>query len=202
MNRDLAWFEPSHPVVDDDTAPMRPVSLASMLALELLGVTLLQDPPPALDLTEEMRQLRVFHWLHTAPIEEVKTAIWTGAARVAFRAEEPSDAVIAWFRAHLQRLRALLAECQIELMQRPSERRFAEKPPPELYRPTLMSAQLLRIAEKTGMAPDAIAWMPAAQALQLYHAARWLEGSWTIRPKPRAPISQESFENFNPVAGL
>lgn len=199
MNPDLAWFEPPHLVTDDDSEPMRPVSLASMLALELLGITLLRDPPPDMDHREEMRQIRVFHWLHTAPIPEVKAAVWSGAARVAFDAERPVEAVIAWWRAHLDPIRRLLAECRVEIQPKPHERRRAEPPPADLRRPTMMSVQVLAIAERSGLQPEEVAWMPAAQALQLWHAACWQEGAWTIRPRERGDVSPAAFENFDPL---
>jgi len=97
------WFQGFDPLIAGNDH-MRPLSLGSMEAMRVMGVTWLDDEA-SLPLAEEERQILLFDWLHRAPLVEVEQALWSGAWQSITGGDVP-DVIVARYRVLRDRLLA------------------------------------------------------------------------------------------------
>jgi hypothetical protein len=175
--RDLAFFA-------EDTAfaglNMRPLSILSDRAMELMGLTLL-DSAVELSIEEESRQMALFVWLHTADLSEVCGALWDGTWSV-FGVNYVADPVlIDEFRKWRSRLTLLLEACAIRIRPRPESSN--DKTPHDLLHPSRIAFMIGLIASHTGFPRQQIKWqLFLPEAVQYYHQALRWNGVWTVAP--------------------
>lgn len=178
--RDLAWFEPDTFLLGRE---VRPVSLASDLAMRLIGLRLFDDEP--LDDRAEAAEIGVFLWLHSAPIREVSEALWTGGWREildGFRndPEPASPEVLAEFRSARARLAACRKASRYSVRPKP-RKDFDDDEPEDLVPPSGMGWRVRTIARETGWPRETILWrVPLVQVDQICHAADYEAGKWTV----------------------
>jgi hypothetical protein len=177
LDLEASWFESAHGCLGETA---RPLSLLSAHALRVMGLTWLDGKP--LELEAEARELGVYVWLHTAPLHEVKREIWTGEWRALWEAStDVPDVVRAGLRAERDRLTRVLASATIT--ERPKPRKGKDDTPRDIQAPTLVTYRLMTVARACGLTLDQAGWeLPLVQAMQIWHAARWAEGVWTVRP--------------------
>jgi hypothetical protein len=189
-----AWFDASHAWLASESCPQpRPLSLASLDALRLMDIGFSECP-----FTSPLH-IGLYRWLHTAPLHEVKLALWTGSWRSLFAEPSPlSEDVIAAFRAERDRLAAVLAAVTISIRAKPREK-SDEKTPPDVIAPTLATFRAVTIASALKADLEHVRWhLPIVQALQVYHHALWSEGRWTVRPGRE--VTREELEDLTPEA--
>jgi hypothetical protein len=172
---------------------MRPLTLGSLEAMRVMGIAWL-DETVQLDLEEEQRQLMLYHWLHTAPVEEVEHALWSGNWRAVQPAEVP-DVIIARYRLHRARLIAEIKDVSVICRPKPEDKKRAETTPSDIVRPQSIDYRIYLLMRDTHMSRAEILWqLPLPQALTIYHCALWHAGHWTVRPG--APVDDKEFEDF------
>jgi hypothetical protein len=180
LQAEQVWFEASHSCLGSSA---RPLSLLSAHALRLMGVTWLESVPG--DLEKEARELAVYVWLHTAPLAEVKASLWTGEwVETWIHAPDVPDIVRAGLRAERERLTSMLAA--VTTAERPKPRKGKDDTPRDVLPPSLLTFRLMVVRAEAGLTLDQAGWhLPLVQAMQIYHAARWREGVWTVRAGTR-----------------
>lgn len=208
---DLAWLDDHHAflatgTVDDDeklasVEQLRPLSLGSMLAIELMGLTLL-DPAHTLTSDEEMEQIARYKWLHLDDLARVKRIVANGAWKQSPSlplSESPSLELLAAFRAFRDHMAATLAAASVTVQAKPEATR--NRVPSCVIGPSLFTWRVEFLAGKTGLDREHIRWhLPAPQALQMIHHHLWYDGSWTVRPsrdKAANEAAPEEFESFD-----
>jgi hypothetical protein len=177
LDLEASWFESAHGCLGETA---RPLSLLSAHALRLMGLTWLDGEP--LELQAEARELGVYVWLHTAPLSEVKREIWSGEWRALYEAStDIPDIVRAGLRAERDRLTRILASTTIT--ERAKPRKGKDDTPRDILAPSLLTYRLMTVAKAGNLSLEQAGWeLPLVQAMQLWHAARWAEGVWTVRP--------------------
>lgn len=187
----LGWFAPDSALIGVRT---RPVSLGSMEAMRLMGLSLLEAEAADLDAALETREIAAYLWLHSAPVAEVELALWDGSWRAIWEAQdEPCTAVVAAWRMTRERLRAVIRAAGIEVLPRPKA--ATDETPWNVVGPQDLAFKLSVIARCTGWGRRKILWrLPVAQALQIYHAELRWHGVWTVRPGRR--VAPGTFDDF------
>jgi hypothetical protein len=187
-------------VEDDGTATieaLRPFSLGSWLACDLMGLEIL-NPDSALDMGEEIRQVACFRWLHSADLGSVKRLISNGGYRVAFWGdEEPvvTDVMLAAFRVWRDAWCATVAAAAVSVL--PKKARGLDGVPAAVVGPSLHTWRVEFLAGKTGLAREFIRWeLPSVQALQMLHHHLWYDGSWTARAGSQVALPAKEFEGL------
>lgn len=215
---DLAWFDSGHAflancVIGDEgkiesAEQLRPLSLGSMLALEVMGLTVL-DPQHTLTSEQEMEQIALYKWLHLDDLDRVKRLVFSGAWRSVAGGTDPgtpglnesgySEALIAAFRAFRDHTLATIAAASITIAPKPDRSKGTDRPPSSVVSPSLFTWRVEFLADKTRLEREYIRWqLPMAQALQIIHHHLWFDGSWTVRPSSAAaPEKPDAFEQFD-----
>lgn len=160
----------------------RPVSLGSMEAMRLMGLTLL-DPESRLTARQEACELMAFTWLHTAPLGDVLDAIWRGTWPPAVQSPpDECDHILALFRVDRARFLELLNEVTMTIRCKPRSPGY-ETPPADVVLPSLYTHRLCILQQATHQPREQLEWhMSIVTALEIYHHARWHEGAWTVKP--------------------
>lgn len=175
---DLAFFS-------EDTEflgiAQRPLSMMSHKALEIMDVKLLH-PDHGLDLEEESKQIAVYLWLHSTPVETICAALWSGEWRKITEAMEGADEdIVIAFREWSARLIAMIAATDIII--RPREISKTDKTPRDVVGPSALAFSVSMIANFTHEPTHRIKWhMFLPEAMLYYHAALRWHSFWTVRP--------------------
>lgn len=194
----FAWFPPDTLLFDQ---PMRSLSLLSHQAVKVMGLRVLDPLASYEDPKDEMREVLVYAWLHTAPVDEIARALWDESWRSIDYVETSPAATVAMlseWRAFRERILALLDATEIRIRPRPAKPGASpDDTPPDVVNPTLLSAQIVAVAEVLNEARERVGWhVPVWEAWQIYHVERRREGRWTIRGKDRS-VPEETFDDFS-----
>jgi len=175
----LSWFESAHDLLGPDA---RPLSLGSSHALRVIDLRWL-DSAQDLSLEEESRELALYAWLHTAPIRDVCVALWQGSWRsIAQQAPDVPDIVRAHLRMERDNLMAVLDAAAIQERPKPQTGGKSQTPR-DVIAPSTLTYRLVKVCQGLQISREEALWhVPLVQAIQVYHAARWEEGVWTVRP--------------------
>jgi hypothetical protein len=196
LYRRLGWFAPDSVILGME---MRPVSLASMEAMRLMGIAGLLEsvPETETDFGQETREIAAYLWLHAVetPVPVVERAIWDGSWRAVMDSMElPSLDVVVEFRVMRERLRALIVAAGVTVKPKPKSK--SDDTPWNVMGPGAMAFDVAVIARATGWGRREILWdTPLYQALQIYHAELRWNGLWTVPPGSGA-VEPSVFENF------
>ena len=189
------WFQSFDPVIAGDDQ-MRPLSLGSMEAMRVMGVTWL-DRDVQLDLAQEERQILLFDWLHRAPLPDVEHALWSGAWQVV--SADPGEVpniIIARYRLLRDRLMSEIDEAKITIRPRESDRKAERDTPADVMRPRALDYRVWLLMRDLHLSRTEALWhLPLVQALTCYHCSLWNQGLWTV--KPGAPVKEADFEDFD-----
>lgn len=74
----LSWCDEDRDLLG---LPSRPLSLVSHHLLRLMGSRVMETDPGYETIEGELRDMTLYTWLHTAPLDEVCEAMWSGAWR-------------------------------------------------------------------------------------------------------------------------
>jgi hypothetical protein len=198
----FAWFPPDTRLFDRD---LRSLSLCSHQAVKVMGLRVLDPLAVYEDPLDEIREVLVYVWLHTADVAELSRALWDGGWREAMTYEESSPAatlaLLSEWRAHRSQILALIAATEVRIRTKPRDPKLGpDDTPPDVVNPTLLSAQIVTVAETLGESLDHVKWhVPLWEAWQIYHVDRRREGRWTIPGRDRS-VPEETFEDFNLAA--
>lgn len=178
--RDLAFF------AEDGAFPgiaeMRPLSICSMKAMEMMGLSLFQEKSKDLDEARELCEINVWLWLHTAPLAEVCAGLWDGTWRGVLESEQrPAEVIVSEFRRWHVRVLSMLDAAAVDI--RPRPRLKSDDTPRDVVGVNRMAFMVSMIAHHSGMDREKVKWhffLP--EALQEYHSAMRWNGQWTVRP--------------------
>jgi hypothetical protein len=174
--------------------PSRPLSLVSHHLLRLMGSRVLQPDPGYASAEDELRDMTLYTWLHTAALDEVCEAMWSGAWRGMLAVEMDPLAVaetLPEWRDRRQRLAALCAAVDYELERKPPRESTASTTPPpqprgSMLHPTRLARHLRVLMRETGASRTEAKWeYPYWEAIQICHDADYYEGHWTVAPGER-----------------
>lgn len=182
---DLGWFDASHAWLASDSCPEpRPLSLGSLEALRFMGIDF--------DACEfDTREIAIYRWLHIAPLHVVKAAIWSGAWHDLFVDAGPlAEEVVAAFRAERKIIAEIIAAATVSIRAKPPPK-GGMGTPPDVIAPTLTTFRICTIAAHIRADIEQVRWhLPLVQALQIYHAALWESGRWTVVPGKQATAAE------------
>lgn len=185
----MIFFRDPHLLLGD--APRRAYSLGSEAVLASLDCGVMQAEH-GLALEEEVLQIALYDFIHTAPLREVRFLTNVGDWRQGFADVRLSATTVASFRVMAAEVRALLRAVDFRVRAREEDRRAAEREPADAKRPFLLAVQLRRLARCTGWARDFILWhLPLWEARALLHAAAWDEGRLTVMPGDGEPTPED-----------
>lgn len=192
---DEAWLDASHAwlaPVSASSSP-RPLSLGSLDALRRMKLDLFAADSPRI---VTPREIALYRWLHTAPLHEVKAALWSGTWDLLFSdGIQLDDLITASFMAERDRLAAILKAVTITI--RPKPRRGKDDTPPDVVSPALEAFRLVTIAGALRADLEHVRWhLFIGQALQAYHVALWESGRWTVIPGRE--VKPEDIEDLEP----
>jgi hypothetical protein len=192
--RDLAFFTED---TDFLGIALRPVSLLSWKAMEMMKLELIHDD---VDSTAEVRtrEIAVFLWLHSAPLPEVCAGLWDNSWRAIHQsAAEPAPELVQAFNAWWIRVLMMVAAAKIAI--RPKPKVAGDKTPRDLYWVEDLAQKVGHIAAFTGSSRHEVKWqMFIGEALQHFHCAMRWHGQWTV--KPGAKVEQADCEDLVPEA--
>ena len=174
---------------------LRPLSLASYKLMKHMGLSIMEEEH-GLPLLEETRQIAAYIWLHSAPIDDICQAVWTGRWREILAAfDEPSEEIVAEFRSWRIRLVSCVKASEFHIRPRPPSPH--DKTPRDVIGPTAFAFTVATVAHFVHVPPFRVRWhMFIAEALQYYHAARWSAGSWTV--PPGREVKEEELSDLAP----
>lgn len=180
--RDLAFFGAGSPFSDvEEMEPMRPLSLCSRKAIQMMGLRLL-DPAAGLTVEEESKELAVFVWLHSAPLPEICAALWSGEWRAVLASAEPLPALLSAFHEWRAMVLLMLDAAQVHV--RPKPKRKGDDTPKDLFYLTNLANTITLIAHASGFGREEIKWhIFLPEALQYFHFGLHWNGAWTVRRK-------------------
>lgn len=188
------WFQGFDPLIAGNDH-MRPLSLGSMEAMRVMGVTWLDDEA-SLPLAEEERQILLFDWLHRAPLVEVEQALWSGAWQSITGGDVP-DVIVARYRVLRDRLLAEIEQAKVTIRPRESDRKAEKQTPADVLRPSALDYRVWLLMRDLHLSRTEALWhLPLVQALTCYHCSLWNAGAWTV--KPGEPVKEKDFEDFTP----
>lgn len=186
---DLTWFEPTHNFVGA-ALPLRPLSLGTWHIMKIIGLSLF-DEAVELSLEEEMKQLGVYIWLHSAKLEVVTEALWSSDWRLVYEEfNEPQSEIIARFRSYRTRCLSALEAAKFSIQNRPKPDK--DDTPKDLVGPRDLTFLISLLRRETGCSREEAlwhTWYPQVKQLELA-ALRW-QGIWTVAPSapvPSAPV--------------
>jgi hypothetical protein len=187
---DMAWFAPDSLFAGQE---LRPLSLASRMAMGLMGLRLL-DGDAELGVEDETKEVVAYIWLHHAPLDEVQRALWSGSWRLVLDGmDEPLPEVVAEFRVLRARLAAMLDAAEVVILPRPKG--DADPLPARVVGPSEFAHRAAVVARCVGMPLGDVLWrLPLAQALQIYHAEMRWQGQLTARPARE--VEEGVFDDF------
>lgn len=160
--------------------PRRPYSLASAEILRSLGVTVHHGAE--LSPKRESAEIRCYDYVHSAPLADVPSLLWTGYHEDE-GAELLSETTVATFRLAMERQRAQIAAAEFRIRPTESQKQALEKMPADMKLPDAMTARWRRLARDTGWPRDMILWeLPLHEALALLHASHIADGAITVAP--------------------
>jgi hypothetical protein len=192
----LAWFPPDQELFG---VKMRSLSLLSHQAVKVMGLKLLTRGHEYDDPLDEIREVLAYAWLHTAPIETISPALWSGAWRAEMDYTETSPAatlaLIDQWRVFRERLLGLLDATRIRIL--PRKKSANDDTPSNVIGPSLLSQQIALVGKHLGESREYITWhLPLWEAWQIYHVATRGGGAWTVPDVQTAKIA-DSFEDFS-----
>lgn len=192
----LAWFPPDRELFGEK---MRSLSLLSHQAMKVMGLRLLTRGHEYADPLDEMGEVLAYAWLHTAPVEDIAPALWSGAWRERMRYTESSPvatlALLAEWREFRGRLLGLLDATRIRII--PRKKSANDDTPSNVVGPSLLSQQIALVGKHLGESREYITWhLPIWEAWQIYHVATRGGGAWTVPDVQTAKIA-DSFEDFS-----
>ncbi|WP_009960138.1 hypothetical protein [Verrucomicrobium spinosum] len=175
---DLAFFAEDSSFESHD---LRPVSLASFKAMEIMGIKLM-ELDPGLSVEEETQQIAAFIWLHGQPLPAVCSALWSGRWRVVMESfNEPMPSIVAAFRQWRIRIVAMIHAASINIRPRPKKVGAKDDSPRDLVGPSQFAFTIGTIASYTHFSRQEIKWhIFLPEAMQYYHAALRDSGYWTV----------------------
>ena len=191
----LSWCDEDRDLLG---SPCRPLSLVSHHLLRLVRSRVMEMEPGYETQQGEVRDMTLFAWLHTADLDEVTEAMWTGAWRavleVAMRPEILAEALPEWREKRL-RMASLCAAVDYEIAPPPLRESHgtssAPQPPSNLMHSTRLAHRLRLLMLNTGVSREYALWeFPYWQAVQICHAAERYEGAWTVPPFARTPPAE------------
>jgi hypothetical protein len=197
---DEAWLDASHawlasrePGTGNQEPQPRPLSLGSLDALRRMKIDLFAADSPRI---VTPREIALYRWLHTAPLPEVKAALWSGTWDTLFSDDiQLDDIITASFMAERDRLAAILKAVTITI--RPKPKRGKDDTPPDVVSPALEAFRLVTIAGALRADLEHVRWhLFIGQALQAYHVALWESGRWTVIPGRE--VKPEDVEDLEP----
>jgi hypothetical protein len=197
----LSWCDEDRDLLG---LPSRPLSLVSHHLLRLMGSRVMEADPGYETLEDELRDMTLYTWLHTAPLDEVCEAMWSGAWRAMLEVAMDPHAIgetLAEWRERRLRLATLCAAVDYELEHKPArESTASSSPPPKprgaILHPTRLARRLRVLMRETGVARTEAKWQfPYWEAIQICHDADYYEGHWTVAPGERVgPVEFGTFE--------
>ena len=194
----FAWFPPDTVLFEQ---PVRSLSLCSHQAVKVMGLKVLDPLATWEDPLDEMREVLAYVWLHSAPIDEISRALWSGRWRDQMVYRETSAAatiaLLGEWRAFRERVLALLASTEIRIRDKPARTGAApDDTPPDVISPTLLAVQIAVACEVLSEPRERVCWhVPIWEAWQAYHVDRRREGRWTVAGRDRR-VPEETFEEF------
>lgn len=184
----LAFFDEARELFG---IPARPLSLASREAIRLMGLRLLDPDPAYAGPDDELREMAVYVWLHTAPLADVTDGLRSGAWRAVAADLDPAsysaEETLPLWRDERIGLAALVAAVAYDVRPRPrpapakgaSARQ--DETPPDVIEPSRLAFRLRLLMRDTGASRvDALWEWPYGQAMQMCQAAQRWEGQWTV----------------------
>lgn len=196
----LSWFEEDRDLLG---RPARALSLASREAVRVMGLRILEPDPAYGSVEAEIVDLYAYAWLHTAPLDEVCDALWSGGWRAVLdppaEALASTAAVVPEWRERRLRLAATVAAVEYSVRARPrsgSSSSAGDDTPSDIIEPTRLAFRLRLLMRDTHATRHEALWeWPYVQALQITQAAQRWEGQWTVPPVERSgPVDFEAFE--------
>lgn len=181
----LSWVDEDRDLLG---SPARPLSLVSHHLLRLVRSRVLELGPGYKTEEDEVRDMTLFDWLHTTPLDEVTESMWSGAWRAVLEVKMSpltiAEALPEWREKRL-RLASLCAAVDYEIAPRPvresSGGSSAPLPPPNLMHATRLSHRIRLLMRETGVSRLEAKWeFPYWEAVQICHAAERFEGAWTV----------------------
>lgn len=181
---------------------LRPISLGSILIARRLGLSVVLTGGYAADLTPEAldRQIMLFVWAHSEPIEDVLEALDAGTWEDAFAGKTFSREGYA-ASIFLERIRGfdrMAGAALVDVRSKPG--RAAE--PDDVIEPLAIADKVHKIAGSMHFTEAFILWeLPLGRALQYYHCTlrSWL--AWTVKPSREARKSLDELEARLAAAG-
>ena len=174
----------------------RPVSLGSMEIMRRLGISVMK-PDHELDYAQELGEIAIFTWLHTAPLADIHRALWLGTWHdelVAPDGEYPT--LVAAFRADRDLLSRAISHVHMRVRAKPGTSN--SDVPNEVVPPTLHEHRLFVLMNTTHQTREQLEYRTGIiTALQMYHASRWHEGAWTVRVVDTPEVAEAAFEGFD-----
>jgi hypothetical protein len=192
--RDLAFFaeDGAFPGVEE----LRPLSILSMKAMEMMGLALFQEKAEDLTPERELQEINVWLWLHTAPLAEVCSGLWDGTWRgILVSDQQPAEVIVAEFRRWHVRVLAMLEACAVDIRPRPKSK--GDDTPRDIWPPSRIAFMVSMIAHHSNMDREKVKWhffLP--EALQEFHCAMRWNGQWTV--KPGEEVSPEDLMDLTP----
>ncbi len=188
---DLVWFPVTNPFedieepslveeADIDFKKLRPFSLATWKAADIMGLHYLNESAE-LTLEEQQREMLAYLWLHSAPLEEIAGALWSGAHQVVGHGSEVNENMLRLFTRF--RARHILAHRAVIIKILPKKEPENDTTPTGVCGPGGLSFIMGILLSEARLEPERLlwhTWLP--QALALYHRALHMKGAWTIHP--------------------
>lgn len=194
--RRLGWFRPSMRLLGHE---LRPLSLPSHEALDLMGLRILEEDP-GLSPLAEAGEVQAYVWLHVEPVPVVGAAIWTGDWRAALDTGELTEAealaIVAEWRAYREPIVTLVRACDFTVRSRPSPANAPAggETPGDVIHATRLSHRQALLLPLLGGDPARMWEVPWWEAMLLYHALQRIDGKWTVPKCEEA--TPEAFADF------
>lgn len=190
--RDLAFFSEDTGFLGHE---LRPLSLASYRATEIMGLTLLHENHQ-LDAQAETREIAAYLWLHSAPLGEISSALWSGAWRGIMETfTEPMPSIVEAFREWRTRLLMCLQAADVVVRARP--RPAKDDTPRDVISPGNLAFTVAMVCHFTGFPRQQVKWhIFLPEAMQYYHTALRWNGAWTVAPGREVKV--EDFADMTP----
>lgn len=196
----LSWYDETPELFG---VPARPLSIASREAIRLMGLRVLDREPAYSGPADELGEMGLYLWLHTAPLADVCDAIHAGTWRAAATVLDPDDPAsleaLALWRDERCALAETVAAADYDIRPKPrppgSRPSPAEDTPADVVDPLRIAYRLRLLMRDTRASREEALWhWPYAQALQICHAADRWEGRWTVPAMERT--GDADFEGF------
>lgn len=208
-----AWDEATgpYPLPGFPEMQVRPFSVNALRRASTMGLCCLSGEIrricSLLAPSRALRELESLHWLLTAPLDAVRSAMRTQGWEEAMEHHAMPWEAKAPLLDEMERVLALLdaATFDVEAKPEPKGRKTLEEeePPAHYVRPGMPATLAFALAEKFGRpADEMLEWVPACLVFQMAHCARVGDPRvWTVDPRLRVEVAPEEIAAPEPDPG-